>query len=337
MTAPLLLVVHKRADTTAEVVRSVRVARPSRVYVAGDGARPWVPDEQEAVTTVRQSLERLIDWPCDVRTRWSEKNLGCGLAVKTAIDWFFENETEGIILEDDTVPNASFFSFATELLRRYRTDSAVGMIAGTNHTGVRPRTASYLFSRNRRPWGWAGWAASWQVMDYEMSWRKAGRTNEVLQRMGVSRRQWTHWQRALRAIDSGAVDAWDWQWFFSMAANGLSTATPGENLVANIGFRSDATHTRGRGRPEFTRTKELSFPLVHPKQVVLDDGYDAAFERLLVSPGWRRLARDLQRRAGRLAGQFPRTRPVTWADLHSFQMRDARGTTARWCGCRRGG
>ena len=138
MDTPVLLLTFNRPDTTVQVLEAIRAARPTRLFVASDGPRPNVPTDAERVAATRALVDEMIDWPCHVEYRYSDTNQGCGIGVASAISWFFEHEEAGIILEDDTVPSASFFLFCDELLERYREDERIGMISGTNHTGYSP-------------------------------------------------------------------------------------------------------------------------------------------------------------------------------------------------------
>ena len=156
-TTPVLFLIFNRPDTTKQVFSAIQKARPPRLYVAGDGPRPEQSNEAEICEIVR-SIATNVDWDCEVKTLFRDHNFGCRLAVSQAISWFFENEPEGIILEDDCLPSQSFFWFCQELLEDFRNDKQVGAICGfySNELDYKP-SASYFFSRYMRVWGWAGW------------------------------------------------------------------------------------------------------------------------------------------------------------------------------------
>lgn len=280
----VLFLVFNRPDTTAQVFDAIRQAKPPRLYVAADGPREGLEGEAERIAEVRK-IAMAVDWPCDVHTMFREKNLGCGPAVKTAIDWFFKSEPAGIILEDDTVPTVQFFTFCEELLGRYCEDQRVGMIAGTNHTGYRPQEASYIFSKNKACWGWATWQRAWQNMDFEMDWRSDHQAESVKKNMGYTKRHQKHWKTALDAIDEAQVSAWDWQWYFSIASQNQLTIFPVVNMVSNVGFGDDSTHTKGRPKPEYIKVGTMKTPLKHPKVVCPDYAYDEIFERTKMGHG----------------------------------------------------
>ena len=226
-----------------------------------------------------------MDWPCEVKTLFREENLGCKYAVSGGINWFFGLEEQGIVLEDDCLPSQSFFWFCEDLLGRYKDDDRVGMIAGTNHISYRPKGgASYLFSKNKACWGWATWRRSWLTMDFEMAWRKTVFVDDVIANMGITRWRFNRWWKALEAIDTKQVDAWDWHWYFSKSVQNQLSIFPEENLVANIGFGEDSTHTKGFAKRSYTDTADLVFPLTHLSVVCPDASYDLAFETEKMRP-----------------------------------------------------
>lgn len=169
MHSAVLFLVFNRPDTTRQVLDSIRQARPPRLYVAADGAREDRPGERERCERVR-GIATDVDWPCEVHTLFRARNLGCKTAVSGGISWFFEQEEEGIILEDDVLPDQSFFVFCEELLERYRHEAKVTMISGDYfHGNNHQPTASYFFSRYTHIWGWASWRRAWQHYDREMA------------------------------------------------------------------------------------------------------------------------------------------------------------------------
>jgi len=275
----VLFLVFNRPENTLQVFDVIRKAKPPRLYVAADGARVDREGEAELAARVRE-IATAVDWPCEVKTLFREENLGCGRAVKTAIDWFFGSETSGVILEDDTVPTLEFFQFCNELLIKYHEDQRVAMIAGTNHTGYKSDNDSYIFSKNKACWGWATWQRAWKNMDLDMVWRGLPQASSIKKNMGYTVRHYRHWQNALNAIDIGQVNAWDWQWYFSIAAQNQLTIFPNVNLVSNIGFGHDSTHTKGKIKKEYIRTGNLAFPLKHPKFLCPDFDFDEVFEKI---------------------------------------------------------
>lgn len=274
----VLFLVFNRLDTTKQVFEAIRAAQPPRLYIASDGAREDNDGEDEKVKKVREYITSNIDWICDVKTLFREKNFGCGPNVKSSIDWFLENEQMGIILEDDVLPVQSFFHYCEELLIRYSDDARIGMISGNNHVGDELFDESYLFSKYKGCWGWATWKRAWVNMDFEMSWINSSSKESIINNMGYGKHSIVHWNNAIKSIQNKSVSAWDWQWYFSLASQGQLCIFPKFNLVANIGFGDEATHTFGIPQESFLKIKEINFPLHHPSYIIANEEHDKLFE-----------------------------------------------------------
>lgn len=288
----VLFLVFNRLDTTKQVFEAIRLAKPPRLYIAADGARASRVGEAATVQAVRDYVVSHIDWECEVKTLFREQNLGCKYAVSGAITWFFENEEMGIILEDDCLPDPTFFNFCQELLERYRHDQRIGIISGDNFQfGNRRNDDSYYFSKYVHIWGWATWRDRWQN-DYDVeikNWpniRDHGRVADWL----CSKTQQDYWSAIFERVYQGKVDTWDYQWFFACWLQGRLSILPNANLIFNIGFGSDATHTTVVGALSNMKTEEMRFPLQHPDGIfasqLLDDRF---FKNLLYVSLYRRI------------------------------------------------
>ena len=165
----VLFMVFNRPNTTSKVFEEIKKARPPRLYVAADGPRKDKDGEEKKVLKVRE-IATAVDWPCEVKTLFREKNLGCKSQTSSAITWFFKNEEQGIILEDDSLPHIDFFYFCEFLLDYYHDNKKILTIAGCNfQDGNKRGDASYYFSKYFQCWGWAGWRRSWSYYDGEIS------------------------------------------------------------------------------------------------------------------------------------------------------------------------
>lgn len=272
MTAsPILFLVFNRPEQTARVFDEIRRARPARLYVAADGPRAD-RDEADACAAVRQ-IATAVDWPCTVQRLFRDANLGCKHAVADAIDWFFEQEEAGIILEDDCLPDPSFFDFCDSLLGLYRDDMRVMSICGSN--SLPPETlpsTDYFFSRHCRVWGWATWRRAWALYDRDMAAWPECRRERLLRGVAAGDYQFeAYWTEVLDRTHAGEVDTWDYQWMFSCWANSGLAIRPVVNLVSNLGFGPDATHTFDPDSAEGNRpTQSVALPLRHPPRVARD-------------------------------------------------------------------
>lgn len=270
LSTPVLFLVFNRPEVTKRVFQEIRKARPTHLYISADGPRQDIEREVEKVSLVRD-IATNVDWDCEVKTLFRERNLGCKLAVSNAVSWFFENEEEGIILEDDCLPDQSFFLYCHELLEKYRHDTRVMVISGDNYQQGREVTAeSYYFSKYNHCWGWATWRRAWAHYDLNMlRWEKfcgQGGLDIWADGSDVFKNYWTN---IFDQVIAGRIDTWDYQWIFSCwAQNGL-TCLPNKNLVKNIGFGVHATHTKSISHWRATlEADELKFPLIHPKIMV---------------------------------------------------------------------
>ena len=284
MNTAILFVVFNRPDTTARVFEAIRSARPTRLYVAADGPRQI--DGEPARCNEARRIATAVDWPCDVRTLFREKNLGCGLAVSSAIDWFFEHEEEGIILEDDCLPSQSFFRFCSELLERYRSTDCVKCVSGTNFISAEyVPSHSYLVSRYPLIWGWATWRRAWQQYDRRMEAWTAWRASGEFSRFADDQAFRDFWSRLFDRALNGEIDTWDYQWTFSCWLHGGLTLQPARNLISNIGFGAGATHTLElESALSRVPAEELAFPLMHPEQILRDEAADAITRRIVFEP-----------------------------------------------------
>lgn len=284
---PVLVLAFNRPDTTQRVLEALRAAQPERLYFAVDGPRRDRAEEADAVRRV-QDLAGSRGWECEVRTLFRPANLGCKRAVSEAISWFFTQEERGIILEDDCVAHPSFFPFAAELLERYRDDERVMMVSGDNFQHGRRRTEySYYFSRYTHIWGWASWRRAWALYDHAMrAWpelRDGGWLTDVLGERGAVE----YWTRIFDDTHGERNTSWGYRWMFSAWSNSGLTILPNVNLVSNIGFGEQATHTLQHDPAKAALgLQEMTFPLRHPPYVVRDAQADAYSQRQLFStPG----------------------------------------------------
>lgn len=288
MNEPVLLIGFNRPAHLARVIDRLREVRPTRVFLALDGARPNRLGEAELVRECRE-LAAAIDWSCELSTLFQERNLGCGLGVSTAIGWFFEHVERGIILEDDIVPDPTFFGFCSELLERYELDERVFAVSGCNFVPAshqsRPQDA-YRFSQVPHIWGWATWRRSWARHSLDIAgWKRTLPPHRLLAKAGWSLPGTTYWAATFELLARRQVDTWDGQLVLaSMAANQL-TATSNVNLVRNIGFGEQATHTFV-DRQELPEPRPIPLPTA-PVDVACDRRADAWTRRHHFRATWR--------------------------------------------------
>lgn len=273
---PVLFLVFNRPEITSQVFESIRQAKPPRLYVAADGPRLGREGEADLVARTR-AIATAVDWSCEVKTLFRNENLGCKYAVIGAISWFFEHEEQGIILEDDCLPSRDFFIFCENLLDRYAEDERISTITGNNFQNNNQRgDASYYFSKYNHCWGWAGWRRSWQCYQGDLRFWPEWSASEDWTQHTPDKVERRYWQTIFDRVHQGQIDSWAYPWTACVWFHGGLTATPNVNLISNIGFGVDATHTLGNDSPySKMETHHLSC-LSHPnliQQDVIADRY----------------------------------------------------------------
>ena len=265
---PILFLVFNRPRKTKRVFDVIRRIRPKKLYVNADGPRDGREGEVDKCDQVRK-IVTAIDWDCDLKVRFFDSNLGCKNSVSSGISWFFDQVPEGIILEDDTLPNISFFSFCENLLSRYRDDLRVMQVTGFNAlAGRKFGDASYYFSMYGDIWGWASWRRAWQLYDPDMrSWPEDKATGLTADRM-LGHDEGEYWSAIFENTWKGVHDTWDYQWLYCMRKYRGLCAIPNQNLVSNIGFDKEATHTlAGIDDPSAGLRRRSLGALTHPLHV----------------------------------------------------------------------
>lgn len=269
---PILFLIFNRPDLTRIVFERIREVKPKYFYVAADGPRKDHSEDANKCSLAREIVLKNIDWKCEVKTLFREKNLGCGLAVSEAITWFFEHVEEGIILEDDIIPDITFLSYCKNLLNRYRSDNRVMMISGFNINGSwYPEKQSYYFSYFGGVWGWATWRRAWRGYDLKIrKWDDREIQKYILNFFpGYSQSR----KNLYNDIRKGAIDTWDIQWGFHRLLNKGLCILPSKNLVQNIGFNEEATHTKAKPVWHHQKLFKMQFPMNH-SAVENDKEYD---------------------------------------------------------------
>ena len=271
----VLFIVFNRPEKTQRVFEAIRRARVGSLFIAADGHRPERIGEAETCAEVKRIVTR-VDWPCKVKTLFRNKNLGCKMAVSSAIDWFFENVNEGIILEDDCLPTNSFFEFCQKLLEKYRDNEQVMQINGNYYLDdLKHFNESYYFSKLNGCWGWATWKRAWKHFDKSMSGY-----NEFKNHNGILKyfkdKEISDWMTSyLDEADTPKCKIWSTQWSYAIIIKNALCITPTKNLVKNIGFDKKGTTGLHKSYLKYTE-----FDIENIGEI----GYDTASPRPLPVP-----------------------------------------------------
>lgn len=278
--APVALFVFNRPDLTARVFEVVRAAKPPVLLVASDGPRDDHADDADKCAQVRDIVTD-VDWPCDVHYKFEDRNLGCDPAISSAIDWVFSIVDRAVLLEDDCIPDESFFDFCNELLERYADDTRVMQIAGSNLEMPTEsfNGSSYAFASFGLVWGWATWRRAWNLYDADLSTWPKFRDDGMLDGLHASWKRRMAMRREYDGVHGDPGRPWDRPWQYTVLTEHGLVAYPERNLVTNDGFRSDATHTSGAGAMAATPRGRLDLPLRHPASVSENPKVEAFLER----------------------------------------------------------
>ena len=267
---PILLIGYNRPESIKKVINSLKRVRPERVYIFCDGPKINNIDNQRKVEMVREVCKKNIDWNCKIKTNFKDQNMGCRAGVKHAIDWFFSQEEAGIILEDDIVPIESFFWFCQEMLEHYKYDTRIAQICGlSREADTYPLKASYSFTRFPHIWGWATWSRSWKLYDDNMTNWSEIKNRKILKQLG-DKNYYSYWTNHFDLMSDNIIDTWDYIWAYSVFTQNMISVVPKYNLISNIGFNQDATHT-SNFEGKLPKPIELEFPIVHPVDFLIDD------------------------------------------------------------------
>lgn len=298
---PVVLFIYNRPETTAEVMRAIRAARPPALYVVADGARPSHPGDDARYQAARQ-IALQVDWECRVETNFAEANMGLKRRVESGLDWVFEQVSEAVILEDDCVPDPTFFQFCDELLELYRDDERVMTISGSDFKfGMSNDPYSYTFSRYPLIWGWATWRRAWIKNDPHMTTLPEAIRSGRLEAMLGDRHAAQYWAYVLND-NLQTSSSWDYAWLWSIWEHNGLCIHPNTNLVENIGFGADATHTHdAKSLLANMLCVPLEASLRHPPCVERNADADVLVDDIAFSGSVRRLWNVLQTRRAAVA------------------------------------
>lgn len=288
LTTPVVLLTFNRPDTTMRVLDRIRVFQPSILYLVSDGARNDKPGETDIVSSIRKQMESAIDWDCEIRKIYATENMGCAKRVASALDIVFENVEMAIILEDDCVPNDSFFQFCEEMLDTYRDEDQIMSICGSTSIEYTPSDkVDYFFSREFGCCGWATWRRAWSKFDYDMSDFAGQRNNPIFREVFFYRRAYWNIMAQFEALfKSDTKFSWAYIFYYCSIISDGYHIYPKYNLISNIGFDSDSTHSTSKPDYYLTDTRELDFPIRLRKDIEREWAFDRKLFRTTQKHGW---------------------------------------------------
>ncbi|RDU68651.1 methyltransferase FkbM [Helicobacter cholecystus] len=264
---PILLTTYKRHDTTLKVLEVIKTIQASKLYISSNH---WKNDnEKNIILSLREKIQNSIDWDCQIHMIIRSKHLSIKDSISSAIDILFQNEDMGIILEDDIVPNQSFFRYCHELLLKYKDNPNIFTISGWSGLDFNTKAKAtlsedYYFSKYNHIWGWATWKRAWQLYKGEFQ----NFEQEFSQLKFDTQLEKQTWYQIFSLCNQGKIDTWDHYWTYTIWKNNGLNIYPKNNMITNIGLnRSDATNTKEWSKYAQMKTYELNFPMHHPKTI----------------------------------------------------------------------
>ena len=273
MKKPILFLIFNRPNYTNEVFKSIKLYKPNKLYIAADGPRLNNIDDMQLCLETRNIIH-LIDWECEIKTLFRNENLGCKLAVVGALNWFFNHEEDGIILEDDVVPNIEFYTFCEFALNKYKEDERIMMVTGSNQLSDINFSTSYFFSKLYNIWGWATWRRAWNLYDIDMKRWQDKQVKLDIKYMTNKNYIWTSIKNTFDSLNTYNINTWDIQWDFTCMINHGLCITPKVNLISNIGVIG--THSITITDSHFLKTYSFEEPInyILPESVLINSLYD---------------------------------------------------------------
>lgn len=278
MKTPVLFLIYNRPEYTKKVFEVIKKAKPKKLFISADGPKVGNLKDIELCEEARKIVSH-VDWVCEVKTNFRNDNLGCKLAMSSGISWFFDNVDEGMILEDDCLPNASFFLYCEKLLNKYRNEDKIMMISGSNPATSLDIDSDYFFSYFYHIWGWATWKRAWKKFDINISdWPKFKNSNFLGQKFPSNLENRLFLEKMFDQIYGKKSSVWDVQWTYTCLVNNGFAILPKHNLISNIGFIG--THQMNNNQL-ILETKEIDLEkIIHPVSIDVNrDIEDYLFEK----------------------------------------------------------
>lgn len=285
---PVLLITFNRPQSTQKVFDAIKKVKPKHLFIAADGPRDNYSEDDEKCTNTRSIIDQ-IDWVCNLKTLFRDKNRGCGLGPSEAITWFFQFVEEGIILEDDCLPSSDFFYFCEDLLSIYRKNEKIFFIGGNNfqHSKLVNSNSYYFSAGHHGTWGWATWRRVWNEFDYYLTTISYQDAKKIIKQLFQDHIQQEYWLDIYKEVkkDRFNESCWDYQFYFSGWKKEALAVIPNSNLVQNIGFNDDATHTKSSANLfSHRKINPMKFPIIYNNNVVQNKKADFLLHKNFIQP-----------------------------------------------------
>lgn len=302
---PIVLLIFKRSDTLTQILKVIAQIKPQKLYIIADAGRS--EEESYMVNKARNRIEELIDWPCEVIKNYAKENRGVFENIGQGARWVFEQEEKAIFLEDDNLPEVTFFEYCRQLLEKYEKNEKILWVCGTNYLGKYKMKdgSSYAFTQNLLPCGWASWSNKFlKYYDGQLEHMKEKNISNILRKRYFSKALFKQQFNSIRfeyhkLCNNEKFRSWDYQMLFSLKYYNLYGISPCNNQIKNIGVDNLSEHGGNSFSNIMTRrfcgmnSYPLNFPLIHPKLIAIDDKYEKKIEKIILYPFWRRVRNNI--------------------------------------------
>ena len=311
---PVVLILFKRKDTVLKIIDRIRQVQPEKIYILSDEGRN--EKEKKIVDDVRRTVENALDWDCTVKKNYARENRGVHANIGLGAKWVFEQEDKAIFLEDDNLPEVTFFRYCEEMLDLYEDDERILWVCGTNYLADYNTSngSSYMFTRHLLPCGWASWADKFnsfyddKLLLADDSYVMSNIQNSYQDRKLYLQQCESIMNEKYRKDHGKRFGSWDYHMLLTLRANEMLGISPAKNQIKNIGVDENSIH--GGSSMSNIMTKRfcgmesypLEFPLVHPKTVLVDSDYERKISDIILYPFRYRISMKFTRAIKKLIG-----------------------------------
>ena len=272
MNIPVLLLIYNRKKETKILINTLKKIKPKKIFISSDGPKNFEKDIKS--NNDIKKIVQTIDWTKQVKLNYMKKNYGCKESVSKGISWFFSQVKMGIILEDDCIPSKSFFLFAEQMLKKYQNNKKIYAISGNNFLKNKIKIYdSYYFSKYNHCWGWATWARAWKDYDKNLKYWSYYKKKKSWENKFDQKIEKKYWEKIFDLCKKKKIDSWAYPWLYSIWSKNGICIIPKINLVKNIGFNINASHTFSHNNFSYN-SGEINKNLVHPKRIIVNNEAD---------------------------------------------------------------
>lgn len=279
MNTPVTIIIYNRYKNTIKLFDVLKKIEPSQLFVIADGPKENDVEDEKNIMQTRSILDS-IDWDCNVTKIYREHNLGLEKNITLGLNEVFSNVQETIILEDDCIPNESFFQFCTELLKHYKDNKEIVQISGTKYIPNEIRYHSYYYSKYSIEWGWATWKDRWERYDALMEGWPNMRKKKDFRDLFSSNKTYKYWRYIFDNCYKGNINSWAYKWLYNNLIEHGYSIIPSVNLVENIGVGINSTNTFLSNKKIIQQVKTINYPLIYHDKVIHNNNYDVILEKL---------------------------------------------------------